>query len=65
MSSVHVVLREVPSQFKSSQFFYYHFCFSASVKKLFEELDLFELECKLDLFRVRRRAYKDSSVSTF
>ena len=28
---------------------------SAFVKQLVEELDLFELECKLDMFRVRER----------
>ena len=30
-----------------------YFLFSAFVKQLVEELDLFDLECKLGMFRVR------------
>lgn len=39
-------------------FFFINFSLTSSsafVKQLVEELDLFELECKLDMFRVRER----------
>ena len=45
------------TQLKPSNFYLFlliFLSFSAFVKQLVEELDLFELECKLDMFRVRQ-----------